>query len=205
MTAGPCYEPIDPVRYISNRSSGKMGFALAEAARDAGAHVTLVSGPTALMPPQGVEIIPIETTRQMYEEVDQRFDACDCLVMAAAPADFTPAHPETEKIKKAKGPLRVDLAPTVDILAAMGARKGKQVLIGFALETENGEANARAKLKAKNLDLVVLNSPRDEGSAFGYDSNKITVIRPDRPPESWPLLPKSEVAFRLLALIESML
>jgi len=182
-----------------------MGFAIAQAAREAGAEVTLVTGPTVLTPPPGVEIIRIETTQQMYEEVDRRFDAYHGLIMAAAPADFMPVRVHPEKIKKASAELHVDLKPTVDILAAVGARKKKQVLVGFALETENGEANARKKLKAKHLDLIVLNSPRDAQSAFGFDTNKLTVLSPGRKPEVWPLLSKSEAAQRLLALLQKML
>ena len=182
-----------------------MGYALAEAAHALGAEVTLIAGPTSLAAPGGIEVVPIEITQQMYEAVAARFEGCDCLIMAAAPADFTPSHAASEKIKKAEAELRVELKPTVDILAEMGRRKKKQVLIGFALETENGDANARKKLKAKNLDLIVLNSPRDAQSAFGYDTNKLTLIRPGRKADAWPLLNKSEAAERLLALTARML
>jgi phosphopantothenoylcysteine decarboxylase/phosphopantothenate--cysteine ligase len=182
-----------------------MGFAIAQAARDMGAEVTLISGPVALTPPAGVDFVSIETTDQMYRAVSRRFAKLDILIMAAAPADFTPAEPSLEKIKKGRGQMQVDLTPTVDILATLGKRKKKQLLVGFALETEDGVANARKKLKAKNLDLIVLNSPRDENSAFGHDTNKMTIIRPGRKPEAWSLMPKDDAALKLLELLESML
>jgi phosphopantothenoylcysteine decarboxylase/phosphopantothenate--cysteine ligase len=205
VTAGPCREPLDPVRFLSNRSSGKMGYALAEAARDLGARVTLITGPTELPPPADVNIVPVETTRQMYRAVSSRFGRCDCLIMAAAPADFKPAATSAQKIKKATGARKLDLKPTVDILERMGGRKKNQVLVGFALETHDGLANARKKLKAKNLDLIVLNSPRDARSAFEFDTNQVTLVRPGRRPDPWPLLPKSEVAGKVLELIADML
>jgi len=182
-----------------------MGYALAEAAAQLGAEVVLVSGPTALKPPTGVEFVPVETTQEMFDAVRSRFGQTDCLIMAAAPADFTPSDPKSHKIKKGEGGLELELKPTVDILARLGTQKMHQVLIGFALETNDGVENARKKLKAKNLDLIVLNSPADFNSAFDFDTNKVTIIRPGQKPEPWPLLEKQEVAARLLALVSELL
>jgi phosphopantothenoylcysteine decarboxylase / phosphopantothenate---cysteine ligase len=182
-----------------------MGYALAEAAVELGAEVVLVSGPTSLKAPTGVEFVAIETTLEMYEAVKRRFGRTDCLIMAAAPADFTPAMPKTRKIKKGEGGLDLELKPTVDILARLSEHKKHQVLVGFALETNNGVENARKKLKAKNLDLIILNSPSDPNSAFDFDTNKVTIIRPGQKPEDWPLMTKNDVATGLLSLISKML
>jgi phosphopantothenoylcysteine decarboxylase / phosphopantothenate---cysteine ligase len=182
-----------------------MGYALAEAAVWLGAEVVLVSGPTALSVPAGVEYVAVETTLEMYEEVKHRFGRTDCLIMAAAPADFTPANPQVRKIKKGEGGLDLELKPTVDILARLGKHKKHQVLVGFALETDNGVANARKKLKAKNLDLIILNSPSDPNSAFDFDTNKVTIIQPGKKPEDWPLMAKNDVATGLLSLISKLL
>ena len=182
-----------------------MGYALARSAVELGAQVTLVSGPTELRPPDGAVLVAVETTDQMYRAVEREFDRCDCLVMAAAPADFTPTKPVSSKIKKSAQGLSLNLRPTVDILASLAPRKRNRLVVGFALETDDALANARRKLRDKNLDLIVLNSPRDEGSAFGHDTNKVTLIRPGRKPETWPLLPKSEIAVKLLEKIASLL
>ena len=201
VTAGPCREPIDPVRYISNRSSGKMGFALAEAAADMGADVTLVSGPAVLPFPSGIEVIGVETTREMFEAVSKRFTRVDCVIMAAAPADFEPARTSPHKIKKNDNGLRLDLQPTVDILRTLGEKKKRQILVGFALETDNGVANARRKLREKNLDLIVLNSAGDPQSGFESDTNQVTIIRSGKKPQVLPLMSKRDLAFKLLELI----
>lgn len=205
VTAGPCREPIDPVRYISNRSSGKMGYALAIAAADLGAEVTLVTGPTSLPDPIGVTTISVETTEDMYRAVSGRFSRIDCLIMAAAPADYTPSNVLDQKIKKSGADSTLSLKPTIDILERLGHRKKKQLLVGFALETENGVANARKKLKLKNLDLILLNSPCDPGSGFDHDTNQVTLIRPGRKPDQWPLQNKDALAGRLLDVIVAML
>jgi phosphopantothenoylcysteine decarboxylase/phosphopantothenate--cysteine ligase len=205
VTAGPCREPLDPVRYISNRSSGKMGFALAEAAAEMGAEVTLISGPTALPVPSRVELKAVETTREMYEAVSKRFARTDCVIMAAAPADFEPARTFPHKIKKNAKGLSLEFKPTVDILRSLGERKKHQLLVGFALETENGVANARKKLKEKNLDLIVLNSPNDPQSGFESDTNQVTVIHPGKKPQNLPLMSKHELAVRLIRLIADLL
>ena len=205
VTAGPCREPIDPVRYISNRSSGKMGYALATAAADLGADVTLVTGPTSLADPVGVTIVSVESTEEMYRAVSGRFSRIDCLIMAAAPADYAPADVSDQKIKKTGAAPTMALKPTIDILERLGRRKKKQLLVGFALETENGLANARKKLKAKNLDLILLNSPCDPGSGFDSDTNRVTLIRPGRKPEAWALENKSDLARRILDVVVNLL
>ncbi len=203
ITAGPTRENLDPVRYLTNRSSGKMGYALTEAARELGADVTLISGPVAIEPPTGIKIIRVETTAEMYQAVKKEFPRSDWLVMAAAPSDFTPLKKAGQKIKKESQPLKLEMTTTVDILKQIGAVKKKsQLLVGFALETENGLNNARKKLQAKNLDLIVLNNIRDEGAGFGHDTNKITLLCPGhRKAITWPLMTKSELAFKLLEFI----
>ena len=206
ITAGPCREPLDPVRYISNRSSGKMGFALAAAAVNLGAKTTLVSGPTSLAIPAGAEFISVETTEEMFGAVRRRFLRADCLIMAAAPSDFAPEVVQRRKIKKDRAGVKLSLKPTVDILKTLGEKKkDNQVLIGFALETDDALASARKKLKEKKLDLIVLNSPLDERSAFEYDTNKVTLVAPGKKPEAWPLMKKTEVAARLLEKLSGML
>jgi phosphopantothenoylcysteine decarboxylase/phosphopantothenate--cysteine ligase len=201
VTAGPCREPIDPVRYISNRSSGKMGFALAEAAAEMGAEVTLISGPTNLSTPTGLEYVTVETTREMYAAVSKRFSRTECVIMAAAPADFEPTDTYPQKIKKQANGLTLNLKPTVDILQTLGKKKKHQLLVGFALETENGVANARKKLTEKNLDLIVLNTAGDPQSGFESDTNKVIVIRPGMKPLVFPLTGKRELAGKLLELL----
>lgn len=205
MTAGPCREPIDPVRFISNRSSGKMGYALAEAAVAAQGQVTLISGPTALTPPPGVEFVAVETTNEMFEAVDSRFDRSDILIMAAAPSDFIAVEPAGQKIKKTSNNLTLLLQPAVDILGTVTQRRREdQLIIGFALETENGLENARQKLTAKRLDLILLNNATESGAGFDTDTNRVTLISPNREPELWPLLTKSEISRRLLDYLANM-
>ena len=176
ITAGPTREPIDPVRYISNRSSGKMGFALAEEARDRGASVTIVSGPASAAPPSGCKIVPVETAQQMYDRVMENLDAAQIVVMAAAVADYRPASPAPRKIKKDDRPApAVELEPTQDILKAVGASKGSRILVGFAAETENLQANAERKLRGKNCDLLVANLV-GAGLAFDTDDNQGLIL-----------------------------
>jgi phosphopantothenoylcysteine decarboxylase / phosphopantothenate---cysteine ligase len=202
VTAGPCREPIDPVRYISNRSSGKMGYAIAEAAVELGAEVTLVSGPTSLSAPTRVKMVPVERTAEMRDAVVREFGNCDCLVMAAAPSDFTPAHQADQKLKRTDQNLQITLEPTADILKGIAGKKRQgQIVVGFAVETQNDEANARRKLSDKHLDLIVLNNPTVAGAAFDHDTNQVILIAPDERPESWPLMSKREVAGKLLARI----
>ncbi|MBI3003002.1 MAG: bifunctional phosphopantothenoylcysteine decarboxylase/phosphopantothenate--cysteine ligase CoaBC [candidate division NC10 bacterium] len=205
MTAGPTYEPLDPVRFVGNRSSGRMGFALAEAAAARGARVTLVSGPTHLAPPAGVECVRVETTQEMYEAVLARAAEADAVIKAAAPADYRPATVAPAKIKKGREVLSMELTPTPDILGELGRRKGAAVLVGFAAETEDLVANAREKLRKKNLDLVVANEVGAQGAGFGTDTNRVTLIGADGDAESLPLLSKQEVAHRVLDRVARLL
>ncbi len=195
VTAGPTREPIDPVRFISNHSSGTMGFAIAETAARLGAEVTLISGPVALPTPAGVaRRVDVETTADMHEAVLAR-GADDVIIMVAAVADYTPASASTRKIKKDGHGLALELVPTVDILADLGSRKQRhQRLIGFALETHDGLENARGKLARKNLDWIVLNILGEEGAGFGAGTNKVTILGADGSTVKLPVLPKAEVA-----------
>jgi phosphopantothenoylcysteine decarboxylase/phosphopantothenate--cysteine ligase len=177
VTAGACREPLDPVRFISNRSSGKMGFAMAREARRLGAEVTLITGPVALPDPPGMAIIRVETTEEMARAVEEEFSSIDYLVMAAAPADYKPKTVRAQKIKKGEGELNVELTPTVDILKKVASRRhSAQVVIGFSLETEHEIEHSQVKLKEKNLDYIVVNNPRDEGAGFDTDTNRVTVL-----------------------------
>jgi phosphopantothenoylcysteine decarboxylase/phosphopantothenate--cysteine ligase len=177
VTAGPTREPIDPVRYISNHSSGKQGFAIAEAARDAGADVTLISGPVGLATPTGVTRIDVTTGQQMHDAVAARLDACDLFIGVAAVADYRPAHAHSQKIKKSSDAgMSLDLVQNPDIIATVAARKRRPFVVGFAAETENTTANARAKLTRKRLDMIVLNDVSDRRIGFNSDDNAVTVI-----------------------------
>lgn len=178
ITAGPTFEPLDPVRFIGNHSSGKMGVALAETFRDRGAEVTLIIGPTSLKIPGRVNVRKIQTASEMLDEANEIFKDTDVAVLSAAVADFRPERFSSEKIKKnGDSRMTIELEKTVDILEMLGKRKSPdQILVGFALETENEAANAIKKLKSKNADYIVLNSLRDEGAGFGYDTNKITIF-----------------------------
>lgn len=204
VTAGATIEPIDPVRYITNRSTGKMGYALAAELARRGAGVTLVSGRTQLSVPQGVDRVEVETAAEMYEAAVAAFEGADGGVMCAAVADYTPATVADRKIKKSDDDLSIPLKRTRDIAAELGRRKGGRLLVGFALETDHEGEHAAAKLEKKNLDFIVLNSLRDAGAGFGVDTNRVTLI--DRAgSERLPLLPKSEVAARIVDRMESLL
>ncbi|WP_300851995.1 MULTISPECIES: bifunctional phosphopantothenoylcysteine decarboxylase/phosphopantothenate--cysteine ligase CoaBC [Rikenellaceae] len=204
VTAGATIEPIDPVRYITNRSTGKMGYALAAELARRGAGVTLVSGRTQLSVPQGVERVEVETAAEMYEAAVAAFEGADGGVMCAAVADYTPAAVADRKIKKSDDDLSIPLKRTRDIAAELGRRKGGRLLVGFALETDHEGEHAAAKLERKNLDFIVLNSLRDAGAGFGVDTNRVTLI--DRSgAERLPLMPKSEVAVRIVDRMESLL
>ena len=195
VSAGPTQEAIDPVRFISNRSSGKMGYALAEAARARGAEVVLVSGPTALPSPAGIEYCPVTTAEEMRKAIVHRFAWSDTVIMAAAVADFRPATPSGRKIKKRRGPLtQLELEATDDILRELGERRTSQVLVGFAAETEDLLAHAKEKLHAKGVDLLVANDVTAAGSGFGSDTNRVVLLTREGAPEELPLLPKREVA-----------
>lgn len=195
VTAGPTHEAIDPVRYIGNHSSGRMGFEIANSAAQLGAEVVLITGPTHYKAHyDSIHTIPILSARDMYDAAHQNFDAVDAAILSAAVADYRPKFPALSKIKKKNTTLTLELEKTEDILASLGEKKEKQILIGFALETENEVANAIKKLKAKNLDLIVLNSLNDDGAGFGGSTNKISIIDKDLNQKDYPLKSKSEVA-----------
>ena len=201
VTAGPTREPIDPVRVITNPSTGTMGYALAAAAARRGARVTLVSGPTALATPEGVERMDVTTAEEMHKAVQTHKDA-DLVIMAAAVADYTPIETAPSKIKKQEGEMTLRLRRTPDILATLGQEKRNgQILVGFAMETDDGLANARHKLEQKNLDWIVLNNLREAGAGFGTGTNRVTLIHRNGSHETLPLMPKSEVAEALMASI----
>jgi phosphopantothenoylcysteine decarboxylase / phosphopantothenate---cysteine ligase len=195
VTAGPTREPIDPVRYIGNRSSGKMGYALAEAALRRGAKVILVSGPTALKPPSSAEVIQVQTAQQMRDAVMAHFDRATIVIKAAAVADFT-VRAADEKIKR-KGPMTLELEPTIDILAELGAKKGSRIIVGFAAETTDVLANARKKLESKSLDAIVLNDVSQPGIGFDSERNAVTILT-HAGAETVPETSKWEVAHRVL-------
>ena len=201
ITAGPTYEAIDPVRFIGNFSSGKMGIALANEAVRQGAEVHLILGPSSEKNIHSqIHLHRVVSAQQMYEDAVTEFPTCDIAILAAAVADYTPETVAPEKIKKKGGNLSLTLVPTVDILASLGKLKTTQILIGFALETENEVANAQAKLEKKNLDGIVLNSLRDAGAGFGTDTNKITFITKEKQ-ICFPLKSKEEVAKDILTQI----
>jgi phosphopantothenoylcysteine decarboxylase/phosphopantothenate--cysteine ligase len=204
VTAGPTQEPIDLVRFISNRSSGKMGYALAQAAARRGAKVTLVSGPTSLPVPSGCEFVGVQTAQQMHDEVLRRFPGCDALIAAAAVADFSAAKVLSGKMKKNAMPPSLDLRPTPDIVAACGAKKKpRQVLVGFAAETEDVKANARKKLVSKHLDLIVANDVAKPGIGFGSERNAGYVLFADGREIEVPEMAKSAMADRILDAVTS--
>jgi phosphopantothenoylcysteine decarboxylase/phosphopantothenate--cysteine ligase len=196
ITAGPTREPIDPVRYIGNRSSGKMGYALAEAALRRGAKVILITGPTALKPPAAAETIQIQTAAQMRQAVNSHFDRSTIVIKAAAVADFTLRRAADEKIKR-KGPLTLELVPTTDILAEIGAKKGSRIVVGFAAETNDGLVNARKKLESKSLDAIVLNDVSQSGIGFDSERNAVSILT-HTGTETVPETSKWEVAHRVL-------
>ncbi|MBE7178605.1 MAG: bifunctional phosphopantothenoylcysteine decarboxylase/phosphopantothenate--cysteine ligase CoaBC, partial [Mucilaginibacter polytrichastri] len=203
VTAGPTYEAIDPVRFIGNHSSGKMGFALAEALSRQGAEVTLVSGPTSLQTNNTqIKKIDVVSADDMYDACLSAFAQQDIVIMAAAVADYRPAEPAPEKIKKKDDKISIELVKNPDILREMGRQKKHQMLVGFALETENEHANAREKLEKKNLDLIVLNSLRDAGAGFGTDTNRVTLFDRAGNETSIDLKSKKEVA---AAIVEKLI
>ncbi len=204
VTAGATIEPIDPVRFISNHSSGKMGYAVAEALAERGARVTLVSGRTSLECPKGVERVDVLSAQQMYEACENVFEQTDGAVMCAAVADYTPQTVADEKLKKGDGDMSIALKRTKDIAASLGAKKGSRVLVGFAMETQNERENAQSKLERKNFDFIVLNSLRTEGAGFRGDTNVVTLIDSEGA-EELPLMSKREVAERIVNKIENLL
>ena len=203
ITAGPTYEKIDPVRFIGNYSSGKMGFALAEVCAEQGAEVTLVSGPVVLQAKHpGIKRIDVESAREMYEAATKHFPKADITILCAAVADFTPKTTADKKIKRKGDNLKLELQPTQDIAAALGAvKKKKQVLVGFALETDNELQNAQDKMERKNLDLIVLNSLQDKGAGFRVDTNKVTIIDRHNGLTAYDTKSKREVAEDIVEFI----
>jgi phosphopantothenoylcysteine decarboxylase/phosphopantothenate--cysteine ligase len=204
LTAGPTQEPLDPVRYISNRSTGKMGYRLAEAALAMGAEVTLVSGPSNEKIADGITTIRVTTAAEMYEAVLKHFANADIVILAAAVGDYTPKQVATSKIKKKDDTFLLELAKTTDIARETGKlKKAGQITVGFALETDHEFENAQAKLVAKNFDLIVLNSLQNKGAGFGHDTNQITIIGRDNKRKDFGLKSKEEVAYDILnAVVE---
>lgn len=199
VTAGPTQEAIDPVRMITNRSSGKMGYAIAMAAQQRGARVILISGPTSLAAPTGIELINVTSAQEMFNAAMAQFDSCSAAIGVAAVSDWRVAKPEVHKLSKADGPPQLHLEPTPDILAGMGARKKPgQFLVGFALETDPSRLDSAAKLRAKNLDLLVANNPTAPGSEFGSDHNDALLIDRDGRVDRPGLLTKQDLAHRIL-------
>jgi phosphopantothenoylcysteine decarboxylase/phosphopantothenate--cysteine ligase len=207
VTAGPTYEAIDPIRFIGNHSSGKMGYALAEEFAACGATVTLISGPTALKAQHPhIKTIPVVSAAQMHDAATAQFKTTHIAVLCAAVADFTPQHPAEKKMKRGKEPLQLLLQPTVDIAEELGRKKTKaQILVGFALETDHELSNAQKKMTAKNLDMIVLNSLNDDGAGFGFDTNKVTLLYRNGTQESIGLKPKSCIAADIIDAICSII
>jgi len=201
VTAGPTYEALDPVRFIGNHSTGKMGFAIAEELSREGAEVTLVSGPTHLPAPAGVNVVKVNSAEEMFLASKTHFASADITVFSAAVADYKPATKADQKIKKGSGPMVIELVKTYDIAAELGKlKKPGQITVGFALETENERTNAQSKLKAKNFDLIVLNSLNDAGAGFGHDTNKISILSVSTSKE-FNLKSKKEVAADIVTAI----
>ena len=204
VTAGPTYEAIDPVRFIGNHSSGKMGFDIAEAAAESGAEVILVAGPTHLkVKHENIKVVPVISCQDMYDACHEYFDGVDAAIAAAAVADYRTKTVASQKIKKNDENLKLELEKTKDILASLGERKKYQFLVGFALETENEIEHAKQKIKKKNLDLIVLNSLNDEGAGFGKATNKVTFIDRDFNIDPQELKPKEQVAQDIINRIKT--
>lgn len=205
VTAGPTYEAIDPVRFIGNRSSGKMGIAIAEELSHRGAQVTLILGPSSISVPESIgKIIRVESSDEMYQATVKVWSNCQLGVFAAAVADYKPKEVANQKIKKLGDTLSMDLVKTIDILQSIGKSKGvDQILVGFALETQNELENAKQKLARKNLDMIVLNSLNDEKAGFQYDTNRITLIDSENKITKFELKTKREVAIDIVNSIES--
>lgn len=198
VSAGPTCEDLDPVRFITNRSSGKMGYAVAEAAAKRGAKVILISGPVILETPAGVERVDVRTAEEMHRAVGDRFSEASITILAAAVSDYRPAELRAQKIKKGNAPLAISLEPTTDILAEVAKRKGQKIVVGFAAETDHVAENARKKLVSKNADLIVANDVTAEGAGFDHDTNVVTLFSRDGRDLALPKMPKSEVAERVL-------
>ncbi len=203
ITSGPTREHIDSVRFITTASSGKMGYAVAAGAVSAGHEVTLITGPTAIDPPAGCEVVTFVTVRELAQTLDERFDDCDALIMAAAIGDFTVENPSATKISRSAGPVPITLEPTEDILAGVGRRKRLgQVIIAFAVEdapAEQAEAKARDEMKRKNADYVVLNPP----AAMGADASEACILSPDGIALPWAKRTKTDLSRQIVALLET--
>lgn len=200
VTAGPTLERIDPVRYISNFSSGKMGFAMAEAARDLGADVTLVAGPVSLDTPARIQRIDVESAADMLEAVLSRYDEADIVIKSAAVADYRPKHAADQKMKKQEGDAAIELERTTDILKTLGAQKTHQLLIGFAAETNDALTYGRGKLESKNADYIIVNDVTNPDGGFGNDTNVVTLVSREGE-KSYPALDKRMLAHQLLTYI----
>ncbi|MGI6494853.1 MAG: phosphopantothenoylcysteine decarboxylase [Kiritimatiellia bacterium] len=204
VSAGPTREFLDPVRFLSNRSTGKMGFAIAEAAAERGHPVELVAGPVALPTPSGVRRTDVVSARDMLAALEALLPGADVLVMTAAVADWRPRETCAAKLKKREMAATLELAPNPDILATLAPRKGSRTFVGFAAETGDPLPEAARKLVAKGLDLIVANDVSRADSGFAVDTNRVTLLAPGRDPEAWPLLSKREVATRLVARLEAL-
>ena len=207
ITAGPTREPIDPVRYITNHSSGKMAYALAKEAALRGAQVTVVSGPVNIkVNTPGIEVVDVTTANEMFLATKERTPDADVIILCAAVADFTVAHVGEQKIKREKSNYNLELTPTNDIAAWVGENRGSNTIaVGFALETNDEEQNAQGKLKKKKLDMIVLNSMRDSGAGFGHDTNKVTMFFNDKEPVATALKSKEEIAADIVDNIQSLM
>jgi phosphopantothenoylcysteine decarboxylase / phosphopantothenate---cysteine ligase len=204
ITAGPTREPIDPVRYISNRSSGKMGYAIAEAAIEVGHDVVLTSGPVNLDPPPAAKLISVSTSDEMFDAVHQHVSDCDVLVMCAAVADYKPAHVSPGKIKKRDNKLSLELTPTRDILASLATRDREFLTVGFAAETDNLQENAQKKLRAKNCDIIVANDVSGTDSGMESDENEVTIFFRTGEIEKISRAPKKIIARALVKVFANM-
>jgi phosphopantothenoylcysteine decarboxylase / phosphopantothenate---cysteine ligase len=205
VTAGPTVEDIDPVRFVSNRSTGRMGYRLAEAARDRGARVILVSGPTSLAPPSGVDFVAVRSAGEMKRAVDDRASGATVVVMAAAVSDYRPAATAGQKVKKSPGPLALDLVRTDDILRGLGEAKNGRLLVGFAAETERVLEHARTKLREKHLDLIVANDVSRDDAGFAAETNSAVLLDAAGGEEALPLMSKGELAGRILDRVAGLL
>lgn len=205
VTAGPTREAIDPVRFITNYSTGRMGFALAQAAAQMGADVCLIAGPNQLAKPRVKNYIEIVSMQDLHKAILSEYDNCDVLLMSAAVADYRPKTVSRHKLKKGQGPFSIEMERNPDILSELAAIKGERVHVGFALETQNEVENARKKLESKNLDFIVLNNPLEAGAAFAGDTNIVSIINRDGDVEEWPLMSKQQVAERILRRVAGMI
>jgi phosphopantothenoylcysteine decarboxylase / phosphopantothenate---cysteine ligase len=207
ITAGPTQEPIDPVRFISNHSTGKMGYAIADKLAKAGADVTLVSGQVALKSPDtSINVVKVRSAQEMFIATEKHFQAADIIILAAAVADYTPATVADKKIKKKEATFNIELTKTIDIAKTLGEQKREnQLMVGFALETDNEVENAIGKIKSKNLDMIVLNSLQNAGAGFGHDTNKIMIIKRDGTMIDFDLKSKQDVASDIVSVISEQL